>query len=50
MAEKIYKSMRTVGAGNIALGIIIIVTGVATGVLAIIGGARLLKNKNDLTI
>lgn len=49
MVEKAYKTMKTVGAGNVALGIIMIVTGVAAGVLTIIGGVRLLKNKQDLT-
>lgn len=49
MAEKIYKTMRLVGAANVALGIIIIVSGVATGILTIIGGSKLLKNKNELT-
>ncbi len=49
MNEKVFKSMKLVGAGNIALGIIILVVGVATGVLAILGGAKLLKSKNELT-
>ena len=35
--EKIYKMMGNVGAGNIALGIIMIVTGVTAGVLTIVG-------------
>ncbi len=48
MTEKVYKSMKLVGAANIALGIIILVTGVATGVLTIIGGSKLLKSKNEL--
>ena len=46
--EKVYKTMRSVGAGNIALGIIMIVTGVVTGVLTIIGGARLLNDKKNI--
>lgn len=46
--EKAYKTMKGAGAGNIALGVIMIVAGVATGILAIINGARLLKNKNGL--
>ncbi len=49
MVEKAYKSMKLIGAANIAIGIIILVTGVATGILAILGGARLLKNKHELT-
>ncbi len=49
MVEKAYRSMKTVGIGNIALGIIIAVTGVTAGALTIIGGARLLRNKRELT-
>ncbi len=48
MTEKVYKSMKLVGAANIALGIIILVTGLATGIIAIIGGSKLLKSKNEL--
>ena len=48
MNEKIYKTMTTVGAGNIVL-VIMIVTGIAAGVITIVGGARLLKNKSGLT-
>lgn len=46
--EKAYKSMKLIGAANIAIGITVLVTGVAAGILAIIGGARLLKNKHEL--
>lgn len=49
MVEKAYKSMNIVGSANIALGIIVLVTGITTGILAIVGGARLLKNKHELT-
>ena len=49
MVEKAYRSMKTVGAGNIALGIIMAVVGVTAGILTIIGGARLLRNKKELT-
>ncbi|GAA0802985.1 hypothetical protein GCM10008910_35390 [Faecalicatena orotica] len=47
--EKAYKTMSTAGAGSIVLGIIMIVTGVAAGIITIINGARLLKNKNEIT-
>jgi hypothetical protein len=47
--EKIYKLMRRTGAGSIALGIVILVAGVTVGVLSIINGALLLRNKNDIT-
>jgi hypothetical protein len=46
--EKIYKTMASVGAGDLTLGIIVLVTGVVTGILMIVNGARLLKGKSDL--
>lgn len=47
--EKVYKSMKRVGGANIVLGIITLVTGVTVGILAIVSGARLLKNKSEIT-
>ena len=46
--EKTYKLMGRVGGGTLALGIIVLVTGVVTGTLTIVNGARLLKGKSDL--
>ena len=40
--------MGRVGGGTLALGIIVLVTGVVTGILMIVNGARLLKGKSDL--
>ena len=40
MEEKVYRSMGVIGACNLAVGIILIVVGVACGILSIIGGAR----------
>ena len=47
--EKAYRVMRNSGAGNIAIGIILLVTGVTVGIISIIIGAILLKHKNNLT-
>lgn len=47
--ENVYKTMRNTGAANIAIGIIMIVTGVSAGTLAIVMGANLLKKKSQLT-
>lgn len=47
--ERAYKTMNRVGIGNIAIGIVMIVTGVAAGVIAIISGAKLLRRKTELT-
>ena len=46
--EKTYKLMGRVGGGTLALGIIVLVTGVVTGILTIVNGARLLKEKSGL--
>lgn len=48
MEEKTYKTMGGAGAMNIAVGVIALVTGVATGVLLIIGGAKLLAGRNKI--
>ena len=47
--EKVYKTMRNTGAGSIALGVIILVSGFIIGILSIVNGALLLKRKNDIT-
>ena len=47
--EKVYKPMRNTGAGSIALGVIILVSGLIVGILSIVNGALLLKRKNDIT-
>ena len=38
--EKTYKLMGQVGGDTLALGIIVLVTGVVTGILTIVNGAR----------
>lgn len=45
MEEKVYKTMGHAGAFNIVIGICVIVTGIASGVMLIINGARLIKSK-----
>ena len=44
--EKAYRTMKNSGAGSIVIGFI---TGVAAGVISIVNGASLLKNKNEIT-
>ena len=46
--EKAYLTMKNSGASSITLGIIVLVVGVATGILAIVNGAKLLKHKKRL--
>lgn len=48
MSEKIYTTMKSVGIGNLVMGILIIVAGIVSGVLMIISGGKLLKKKSDL--
>ena len=47
MNEKIYKTTGRVG-GNIAMGAVLVVVGVATGVLMIVSGAGLLKRRGEI--
>lgn len=48
--EKTYKTMGNVGACNLAVGIVVLATGIAAGVLLIVNGARLLKRKSELML
>lgn len=48
MEEKAYKTMGSAGAWNIVLGIVVLVVGVASGVMLIIGGAKLLANRSKV--
>jgi len=45
MNEKAYKTMSLAGAA----GITVMVTGVAAGIISIVSGAKLLKDKKGLT-
>ena len=47
MEEKLYKLMRGTGATTLAIGISVLVTGISAGVMLIITGAKLLKNKRN---
>ena len=48
MNEKVHRSMSLAGACNIAVGIVILVVGIAAGVMAIVSGAGLLKTKKNI--
>lgn len=48
MEEKVFKTMGRTGAWNIAIGVVLIVVGLAAGVLSIINGARLIKDKSGI--
>lgn len=49
MEEKVYKVMGGAGAMNIVLGVVMLVVGVTTGVLLIIGGSKLVNKRTMLT-
>ena len=46
--EKIYKTMSSTGAANLAIGICVLVGGIVSGILLIVNGARLLKHKGKI--
>lgn len=46
--EKLYKSLGVAGAASIAIGVIVMVTGIAAGILSIVTGAKLLKSKKGM--
>lgn len=48
MNEKAYKTMGSTGAGTIAIGICVLISGIVSGILLIVNGARLLKNRERL--
>ena len=48
MDQKIYKVMKAAGATNIALGVITLITGMVTGILLIIAGAKLTAGKSRI--
>ena len=47
--EKVYKTMQRTGACSIAVGIIMLVTGVTVGIMSIVCGGLLLKRKGEIT-
>lgn len=49
MNEKAYKTMMYSGMGNIAVGVLMIVVSITVGVITIISGAHLLRDKKGLT-
>lgn len=49
MKEKLYKTVAGAGIGNLVLGIVVLVTGLAAGVLLMVSGAKLLKSKGTIT-
>lgn len=48
MDEKVYKVMGRTGAWNIALGVVVITVGLASGILLLISGGKLLANRTKI--
>jgi cytochrome c biogenesis protein, transmembrane region len=48
MDEKIYKTMGSAGASTLAVGICVLAGGITAGILLIVNGARLLKNRSKI--
>jgi hypothetical protein len=46
--EKAYKTMKRSGGLSIALGIVVVVVGVVSGILMISSGGKLLANKRHI--
>ena len=46
--ERVYKTMKVTGAGWIAAGVVILVTGLVVGIISIVNGALLLKRKSEI--
>ncbi|MCI8982852.1 MAG: hypothetical protein HFG78_10665 [Hungatella sp.] len=47
--ERVYKTMRNIGAANIAVGVVLISVGLIAGTVSIVTGAVLLKRKSEIT-
>lgn len=50
MNEKVFKTVSSMAVWNIVMGIVVLVTGIASGVLLLISGAKLMKSKSELMI
>ncbi len=48
MEERVYKVMGGAGAANLALGVILLVTGIVSGTLMLIAGAKLLAGRSRI--
>lgn len=46
--EKLYRKLNSVGVSNLVIGIMMIVLGIAFGIVIIVNGARALRGKKEL--
>lgn len=47
MDEKLFKKVKGTGVLNLVFGIIVMVTGIAAGIMLIVSGSKLLAHKSD---
>lgn len=50
MDERVYKKMKSIGASSLVFGIVVLVVGIASGIMLIINGSRLLSHKSETLI
>lgn len=50
MNEKVYKTIGSAGAANLAVGIVVLVCGIVSGILLIVQGGKLLKKRKHVLI
>ncbi|MDE5966727.1 MAG: hypothetical protein K2G89_07830 [Lachnospiraceae bacterium] len=48
MPEKAYQTMKHAGAWGIVMGVLLMIAGITIGVMSIIYGGKLLKNKSEI--
>ena len=48
--EKIYKALGGAGAANIAVGIVVLLCGLVSGIMMIVTGAKLLVHRSNVII
>lgn len=48
--EKIYHTLSATGAGDIVVGILVMIVGISAGVIAIVNGARLLHSRKNVIL
>ena len=47
--EKLYKTVANSAIWNLVMGIVVLVTGITSGVLLLIRAVRLMRSKGDIT-
>ena len=47
--EKLYKTVANSAIWNLVMGIVVLVTGITSGVLQLISAVRLMRSKGDIT-